>query len=257
MIAEGTKVLLIDSQDKRVIVTASRKIIEVGALGVIDGSKICDSSFGEKLGIGGRDFLIVRPSVRDILRIIERRAQIIVPKDSFLIPMYLDLGAGSKVLEAGVGSGALTIVLLKAVAPSGKVVSYDLREDHAVIAKKNVMLTDNNSIWKLRIGDICTADLEDDFDAVVLDMPNPWDALVNVTGALTIGGQICCYVPNTNQLHQTVAKMEDLGLSDIHAFETLQREMIVHEGGVRPSFDMLGHTGYMVFSRKIRVVRPE
>jgi tRNA (adenine57-N1/adenine58-N1)-methyltransferase len=252
MIQEGTRVLLVDAGGKKVQFVAADKMIEVGGLGVVDGSRVCSSSFGDTIQVGGREFLLLKPSVRDIIGIIQRRAQIIIPKDSFQIPLHLDLGCGSTVIEGGVGSGALAVVLLKAVGPSGKVYSFDTRNDHADLAKKNVAMAENSACWELRIEDICTADLPKDVDAAVLDIPNPWDALDNISAAVRIGGHVCCYVPNANQLNDCVRKMRDAGLGEVTSFETLQREMIVHDGGVRPSFEMLGHTGYLAFGRKMK-----
>ncbi|OGS57024.1 MAG: hypothetical protein A3K60_04095 [Euryarchaeota archaeon RBG_19FT_COMBO_56_21] len=252
MIPEGTQVMLIDASGKKHLLKARKQMIEVGGLGVINGDSICGSDYGDALKVGSKEFLICRPSLKDLLGIIERRAQILIPKDSFSIPMHLDLGCGDRVIEGGVGSGALTLVLLRAVGPSGAVHSYEIRKDFAAIAEKNVSLSENAGSWKLHIADICTADLEKEADAGVLDIPNPWDALPNLVKAIRIGGFVCSYVPNVNQLEATVRKMRELGLDEVVAFETLQREMIVHEGGVRPSFDMLGHTGYLAFGRKMR-----
>jgi len=244
--------LLVDQSGKKFVVKVACRMVEVGGLGVVNGNALCESSFGDTMVIGGRQFTILKPSVKDLLGIIERRAQVIIPKDGFMIPFYLDIGHGSKVIEGGVGSGALTVVLLKAVGPTGKVYSYETRKDFADIARRNVALSDNEAAWELKIDDICTAKLETGVDAAVLDIPNPWDAIENIVNAIGIGGHICCYVPNANQLEQAVRKMRDIGLAETIAFETLQREMVVHEGGVRPSFDMLGHTGYLAFGRKMR-----
>lgn len=251
MIAKGSKVLLVDDKGRKHIVTALPEMIEVGGLGVVDGESLCSLSYGDSMRIGGAEFTVMRPSVRDILGIIERRAQIMIPKDSFGIPMYLDVSCGSKIIEGGVGSGALTIVLLKAVGPNGRVCSYETRDDHADLAKRNVQLSENAAVWELRKEDICTAKLDPGFDAAVLDIPNPWDALPNVSTSLRPGACVCCYVPNVNQLDSTVRRMREIGLDEVLSFETIQREMIVHEGGVRPSFDMLGHTGYLAFGRKM------
>lgn len=252
MIQEGAKVLLLDRSGRKFIVKAARHMMEVGGLGVIDGKALCDAAYGDEIKVGGQVFVVLRPSVKDLLSMLERRAQIIIPKDSFMIPLHLDLGSGGRVIEGGVGSGALTVVLLKAVGPTGKVYSYENREDFAEIARRNIALTDNEEAWELKVGDICTAKLEQGVDAALLDIPNPWDALANVMSSLRVGGYVGCYVPNANQLESTVRKMRELGFSEIVSFETLQREMVVHEGGVRPSFDMLGHTGYLAFGRKMR-----
>jgi tRNA (adenine57-N1/adenine58-N1)-methyltransferase len=252
MIEEGTRVLLVDAGGRKAQLVAAKRMIEVGGLGVVDGGRVCSSSFGDMIQVGGREFLLLRPSIRDIVGMIERRAQIMIPKDSFQIPLNLDLGCGSVVVEGGVGSGALAVVLLKAVGPSGKVYSYETRKDHADLAKKNVATAENSACWELRLEDICTAELPKGVDAVVLDIPNPWDAVENISKAIKIGGHVCCYVPNANQLSDCVRKMRESGLGEVVSFETLQREMIIHEGGVRPSFEMLGHTGYLAFGRKMK-----
>jgi len=251
MIEEGTKVLLVDSDGKRFILTAASRMLEVSRLGVIDGTAICNSTFGDRMRVGEREFVLLRPSIRDLLGLIERRAQIMVPKDSFLVPFYLDISAGSNIVEGGVGSAALTLVLLKSVAPSGKVYSFDNREEHAAVARKNVAMSPHSSCWELRIADICTVDLPKDVDAAVLDIPNPWDAVENVVESLRIGGHLCVYVPNANQLDLAMRKIRACGLSEAISFETIHRDMVVHEGGVRPSFEMLGHTGYLAFARKL------
>jgi tRNA (adenine57-N1/adenine58-N1)-methyltransferase len=252
LIPEGTRVMLIDERGTRHFVVAERKMIEVRGLGAIDGSALCESSIGGSITVAGRLFDVIRPSTKDILASMERRAQTVSPKDSFQIPMHMDLGCGSRVAEAGAGSGALTIVLLKAVAPEGAVYTYEVRDDHAKVAERNVRRSENAGCWHLRMGDVCEGIQERDLDGVVLDIPNPWDALEAASSALRPGGHVCCYVPNANQLETAVKGMRTIGLRDVFAFETLQREMTVHERGVRPSSDMMGHTGYLAFARKIR-----
>jgi tRNA (adenine57-N1/adenine58-N1)-methyltransferase len=251
MISQGTKVLLLTKGGRKFIAKADKGMIDVPGLGVIDGDALSGSSYGDHIRIGAQELIVLKPSVKDLLSMVERKAQIMIPKDSFLIPMHLDISCGSRVVEGGVGSGALTLVLLKAVAPSGQVISYELRKDHADLAKRNVAMTDLEKCWELKLGDICSAKLGEDIDAAVLDIPNPWDAIENVNRALKVGGHICCYIPNANQLADAVKKMREVGFSEITSIETIQREMVVHEGGVRPSFDSLGHTGYLAFGRKM------
>lgn len=252
MIAEGTRVIIADESGRKFAVRLERRMLDVPGLGVVDGSALADTGFGREVTIGTRVLVMLRPSLKDNLGMIERKAQIITSKDSFIIPPHLDVGCGSRVLEAGAGSAGLTVVLLKAVGPQGKVYSYEMREDFAATARRNVATAENASSWELMIADICTADLPREVDAAVLDMPNPWDALPNVTSALRVGGHVAVYVPNANQLEAAVKKMRELGLGEVTAFETIQREMVVHEGGVRPSFENLGHTGYLAFARKTR-----
>jgi tRNA (adenine57-N1/adenine58-N1)-methyltransferase len=252
MIEEGSKVLLIDDRGRKHIATAQRGMIDVRGLGVIDGDLLCESGWGDSLSVGENRLLMIEPDVNDILELIERKAQIITPKDSYQIPLRLNLGAGCRVIEGGLGSGALTVVLLRTVAPDGKVFSYELREDHASTARRNIALSEHKECLELRIANICTASLEKDVDAVVLDIPNPWDAMANVCASLKVGGRMCTYVPNINQLEASVRSMRDSGLAEIFSFETLLREISVHPGGVRPCSDMIGHTGYLTFGRKVR-----
>ena len=251
MIAPGLKVLLVSAEGRKHLVKADRGMIEIHGLGVIDGDALCRASFGDAMTIGAQEFTIIRPSIKDLLGMIERKAQVMIPKDSFFVPLHLDISCGSKVIEGGVGSGALTIVLLKTVAPSGRIISYELRKDHADLARRNIAMTGLEDCWDLRLEDICSAELEKEVDAAVIDIPNPWDAIENVKKSLKVGGYLCCYVPNANQLADAVNKMRDAGFLEVVSFETIQREMVVHEGGVRPSFDSLGHTGYLAFGRKI------
>jgi len=251
MIAQGSRVLLVSADGRKFVIKADNGMIEVRGLGVIDGNLLCESSFGRTLRIGALELTILKPSIKDLLGLIERKAQVMIPKDSFMIPLHLDISCGSKVIEGGVGSGAMTLVLLKAVAPEGKVISYENREDHASVARRNVAMSEFGGCWDLRIDDVCKAKLDEDVDAAVIDIPNPWDAVDNVKKAIRVGGYLCCYIPNANQLSDTVKKMRDAGFSEVVSFETIQREMVVHEGGVRPSFESLGHTGYLAFGRKI------
>jgi tRNA (adenine57-N1/adenine58-N1)-methyltransferase len=251
MIAPGLKVLLVSTEGRKHLVKTEKGMIEIQGLGVINGDALCNASFGDSITIGAQVFVIIRPSIKDLLGMMERRAQVMIPKDSFFVPLHLDVSCGSKVIEGGVGSGALTIVLLKSVAPSGKVISYELRKDHADLARRNVAMTGLEDCWDLHLEDVCSTELEKQVDAAVIDIPNPWDAIDNVKKALKVGGYFCCYVPNANQLADVVRKMREAGFFEIISFETIQREMVVHDGGVRPSFDSLGHTGYLAFGRKM------
>ena len=251
MVSEGATVLLVAENGTRYIVKAMRGMIEVRGLGVADGDAICDSSIGDIVTIAGRPFRMIKPSIRDMLAAIERRAQIISPKDGFIIPMYLDIGCGSRVAEAGAGSGAMTLVLLKAVAPDGRVYTYETREDHAAVARRNVSRSGLSGCWDIKIGDICDGISEEELDAAVLDIPEPWMALDVVFGSLRPGGHVGCYVPNANQLERTVKALREKSFTDVTCFETLQREMTVHERGVRPSSEMIGHTAYLAFGRKL------
>jgi tRNA (adenine57-N1/adenine58-N1)-methyltransferase len=250
MLREGDLVYLLDDKGKRHWVTLAKGMVKVPGLGVLDSSRLIGREEGSRLELGGAELVALRPGARELMESLERGAQIILPKDAATIILNLDLKPGDAVLESGVGSGSLTTALLNAVGPDGVVISVELREDFAAKARRNVQRSPYAKAWDLRLGDIARIPLEGKVDAVVLDIPAPHDALENVGTLLRPGGRLCAYVPNTNQLESTVRALRGRGYVEVEAMENLQRRMEVHEAGVRPSYETLGHTGYLVFARR-------
>lgn len=244
-------VLLIDEKGKRYIAKLDGEMTEIPGLGTIRTELLRGSLKAGTFSLGGRTVKVRTASVDDIISTITRKAQMLTSKDIALIIHHCDIRGGSVVVEGGVGSGALTIALLSRVGKEGKVTTYELREDFASIAKHNISLADLNDRWTLKIGDIRLKIDEENVDSVVVDIPVPWECVSIAEKSLRIGGFFSAFVPNVNQMENTVQELRKHKFEDIRAIETLQREMIVHEGGVRPSFDMLGHTGYLVFARRI------
>ena len=181
---------------------------------------------------------------------LDRGAQIITPKDAASILYYCDVRAGSVVLEVGAGSGGLTTALTRAVAPNGRVHTVEFKEENAERALKNLKRTGLDAYWSYQIGDARDANVDMVADALIMDMPDPENALDNLSPCLRPGGRICAYIPNTNQLELVVNALRERDFCDVFAIEIMQREMEVHKGGVRPSYEMLGHTGYIVYGRK-------
>ena len=250
MFKENEYVFLADGKGNRHWLRLSEGMMKISSLGTIDGSKIMAMDDGQTFRIAGKEFTVFRPGTVDLMTSVERGAQIIHAKDAATIIMNCDIRAGRTVIEIGAGSGALTTALLKAVAPSGKVHTIELREDYAERALKNIKRADLERYWSHQIGDAKTARSDIVADALVMDMPDPWLALGNLYGNLRSGGYISMYVPNVNQLESSVKGLRERDFADVFALENIQREMEVHAGGVRPSFGTLGHTGYMVFGRK-------
>ena len=201
----------------------------------------------------GDPFLVLRPLLVDYVMSMPRGAQVIYPKDAAQIVHEGDIFPGARVLEAGAGSGALTCSLLRAVGPGGQVVSYELRDDHAEHASRNVatFFGELPANWQLVIADV--ADYTGpEVDRVVLDMLAPWDVLGAVADALVAGGVLMVYVATVTQLSRTVeALREQQCWTEPRAWETLQRGWNVVGLAVRPQHSMRGHTAFLISARKL------
>lgn len=251
MLPEGSLAYLLDEKGKRTWIVLNKGMLKLSGMGVVDGDRLLSSEDGAELTIAGKRFWLLVPGATEMMSSVERGAQVITPKDAATILMELNIKSGDKVLEAGVGSAALSIALLNQVRPWGQVISMEIRQEFADKGKKNIEKAGLSEGWHLHIGDVRKDRLDIVVDAVVLDMPDPWDAVENVSSMLRNGGRFCSYVPNTNQLERVVRQLHSSGFVEVRCFENMQREMVVHEMGVRPSYDMLGHTGYLVFARKV------
>ena len=250
-VGKNETVVLIDESYKRYFVNTEGKTDKIRGVGVFDPKILVGKEFGKQVEIGSKKFWVLKPSVMDKLIGLKRKAQIILPKDISHIILYCSIQSGYNVLEVGVGSGSLTTALASIVAPKGKVVSYDIREDFIEHALKNLKTTGLGKYVKILEKDVTKGISEKNLDAIILDIPNPWDAVGHAYKALKVGGYLCCYSPLVSQLEQTVNEMRKHNFIEIKTFENIQREMIVGERGTRPSFNMLGHTGYLTFARKV------
>jgi tRNA (adenine57-N1/adenine58-N1)-methyltransferase len=216
-------------------------------IGLPDGSVVKSAN--------GDPFLVLRPLLVDYVMSMPRGAQVIYPKDSAQIIHEGDIFPGARVLEAGAGSGALTLSLLRAVGPEGRVISYELRDDHAVHARANVEsfvghLPDN---WQLVMGDVADCDMAaGSIGRVVLDMLAPWEVLDTVSRVLIAGGVLVIYVATVTQLSEVVeALRKQQCWTEPRAWETLQRGWNVVGLAVRPQHAMRGHTAFLVTARRL------
>jgi len=203
----------------------------------------------------GALFLALRPLLVDYTMSMPRGPQVIYPKDAAQIVHEGDIFPGARVLEAGAGSGALTLSLLRAVGPDGQVISYDQRADHAEHARRNVTnfyghAPDN---WQLIIGDVADSELlAGSVDRAVLDMLAPWDVLDAVSRLVIAGGVLVIYVATVTQLSTAVeAVRAQQCWTEPRAWETLQRGWNVVGLAVRPQHSMRGHTAFLVTSRRL------
>ena len=227
--------------------------------GIVSHDSVIGSPEGSVVkASGGDEFLVLRPLLIDYVMSMPRGAQVIYPKDAAQIIHEGDVFPGARVLEAGAGSGALTCSLLRAVGPSGRVISYEVRDDHAVHARRNVatFFGAEPENWDLVVADVNeAADSglgEASVDRVVLDMLAPWDVLDAVARLLVPGGVLIVYVATVTQLSRTVeALREQQCWTEPRSWESLQRGWNVVGLAVRPQHNMRGHTAFLISARRL------
>jgi tRNA (adenine57-N1/adenine58-N1)-methyltransferase catalytic subunit len=201
----------------------------------------------------GDQFLVLRPLLVDYVMSMPRGAQVIYPKDAAQIVHEGDIFPGARVLEAGAGSGALTCSLLRAVGPTGTVISYEVRDDHAVHAERNVetFFGERPDNWNLVIADLNDYD-GPEVDRVVLDMLSPEEVLGTVSRALVAGGVLMIYVATVTQLSRVVEALRDQKCwTEPRAWESMNRGWYVVGLAVRPQHSMRGHTAFLISARKL------
>ncbi|MFN8196133.1 MAG: tRNA (adenine-N1)-methyltransferase [Nocardioidaceae bacterium] len=204
----------------------------------------------------GGTYLVFRPLLSEFVVSMPRGAAVIYPKDSAQIVALADIFPGARVVEAGVGSGALTCSLLRAVGPDGRVSSFERRQEFADVATRNVtqFFGGHHPAWSLTVGDLAEAlpASGERADRVILDMLAPWECVDAVADALTPGGIVCVYVATTTQLSRVVETLRAHGgFTEPHAWESLVRDWHVEGLAVRPGHSMQGHTAFLVTARRM------
>ncbi|MGZ3146773.1 tRNA (adenine-N1)-methyltransferase [Lentzea chajnantorensis] len=202
--------------------------------------------------VGGTNFLALRPLLPDYVLSMPRGAQVIYPKDAAQICMYGDIFPGARVLEAGAGSGALSCSLLRAVGEKGSVQSYEVRDDHAVHAIRNVetFFGERPGNWSITVDDV--KNHEGEVDRVILDMLSPWEVLPTVAKNLIPGGVLVVYVATTTQLSVITEALREMTCwTEPHAWETLVRPWHVVGLAVRPEHRMIAHTAFLLTTRRL------
>lgn len=253
----GERVLLVDSKERRYLVTLATGKQFHSHLGSLEHDDLIGGPEGVAVRTtGGSPVIAFRPTLSDYVLKMKRGAQVIYPKDIGLILMYADIGPGATVVEAGTGSGSLTLALARGVGTEGRVISYEIRDDHLDQARENISAWYESSGGKpenveLRLGDIFEGIPETDVDRMVLDMPEPWRAVGLATESLAPGGILCCYLPTIPQVSQTVETMRRGGFSFLDTFEGLVRTWNIEGQSVRPDHRMVAHTGFIITGRKL------
>jgi len=249
---ENDLVLLIAPRGKRYIVQLKAGAVLQTHVGVVRH----DDLIGQPLGRYttshvGRSFLVLEPSTHDLIVNIRRHGQIIYPKESGFILLKMNIFSGRRVIEAGSGSGGLTLALARAVAPAGRVYSYDNRPDMQHLAIRNIQQAGLSDWVEFKERDIRDGFDEQDVDALFLDVRTPADYLEQARQALRLGGFLGCLVPTTNQVVALLDGLNAWSFAEIEVVELLLREYKPVSERLRPADTMVGHTGYLVFARKV------
>lgn len=201
----------------------------------------------------GGQYQVFRPLLSEYVVSMPRGAAIVYPKDAAHIVTMADVFPGSRVVEAGAGSGALTLYLLRAVGADGHVSSYEVRADFAEVARRNVeQVAGPDAPWSLTVGDVRELIVEDEIDRLILDMVDPWTCVPLAAERLVPGGIVCAYVATTTQLSLFVETLRaDGGFTEPHAWETSMRDWHLEGLAVRPVHGSVGHTAFLVTARRM------
>ena len=204
----------------------------------------------------GYKFYVLKPLPSDYVIYMSRKTQIIYPEDAGLILVYSGIGPGSKVIEAGCGSGSLTCILGNYIRPNGYVFSYDIRKKSLKRAQSNVLKAKLQDFVSIQYGDILTDDLgHTNVDSVVLDMAQPWRAIEKIKGYLKLSGTLVSFSPTIEQVKKTTTALQENSFYEINTYELIKRKYQVKENATHPEVRMIGHTGYMTFARKINDIK--
>lgn len=258
LLTEHDAVLFIDRKARRYLklLRPGQKIIIRGEIrseelyGLEEGSRVKLSS--------GETFLVLRPTYADLIPHLPRAAQVIYPKDTGPLLVWGDVYPGATVIEGGVGAGAFTIALLRAVGPQGRVISYELREDFAMRARRNVAdFLGSAPQWELKLRDLYQGFDEIGVDRLFIDLPEPGRALEVVARALRPGGVFVAYVPTAVQLKDTVEALQQrTDFAEIESFEVLLRNWQVKGMSVRPVHQMVAHSAFIIVARRLAPAVP-
>ena len=227
--------------------------------GAVQGSRLGqlrhDDFVGREFGAvvqshSGESFALLRPTLGEYTRRIKRNTQIVYPKEAGFLVMHLNLGPGATVVECGTGSGSLTCVFAHFVGPTGRVCTYDRREDFSELARKNAERWGVADRITFKVRSLDEGFDERDADAVFLDLPNPWDYIAAAKEALGSGNRLAILVPTTNQIERTLDALREHHFADPQVMELMLRYLKTDPRRIRPEDMMVGHTGYLIFASK-------
>ena len=246
----GERIMLVDAKERRYLVTMVEGASFHTHAGIVSHDDIIGADEGNVVvGSTGRNFLVLRPTLADVVVKMPRGAQVIYPKDLGAILIAADIGPGMRVLEAGVGSGALSMTLLRAGV---SLLGYEIREDFATHARKNVVAMLGDDIdYTIEIRDVTEGIEERGLDRIILDMPEPWKVVEHAAEALRPGGILLAYLPTINQTAQLRQVLDEGSFGMSETTEILRRTWHIEKRSVRPDHRMVAHTGFLTTARRL------
>ena len=241
--------MILDERGKKYILKPGAEF--QSDLGIVKADVLDNAQIGDEVKSHlDHSFKIVKPNVNDFIDLMERRCSILIKKDIGQVLAHTGLGAGSRVVDAGTGAGAIALHFGNVVGLEGKVFTYEVREDSAKVARRNI---DNFGITNIEVKNknIKEGIDEDNIDLIFLDLPKPFEIFEEVMESLNVGGWLAVYAPYIDQAETSYRVAKKLGFYDIEIIETLERGLEVRTQGVRPKTRMVGHSGYLLFARKL------
>ena len=241
--------MILDERGKKYILKPGAEF--QSDLGIVKADVLDNAQIGDEVKSHlDHSFKIVKPNVNDFIDLMERRCSILIKKDIGQVLAHTGLGAGSRVVDAGTGAGAIALHFGNVVGLQGKVFTYEVREDFAEVARRNI---DNFGITNIEVKNknIKEGIDEDNIDLLFLALPKPFEIFEEVMESLNVGGWLAVYAPYIDQAETSYRVAKKLGFYDIEIIETLERGLEVRTQGVRPKTRMVGHSGYLLFARKL------
>ena len=199
----------------------------------------------------GISFYVIKPLIRDRILKTDRKTQVLYPKDISYILLQMGIGPGSRIVEAGTGSGALTMAMANIVRPDGMIYSYDINPKFQKVASRNIERSGLEDYVELKIGNITLGIDERGVDGVILDMATPWMVVPHVYESLGGSGMFLSFSPTIEQVIKTVAAIHEYPFIEVETIELMLRNITVAENRTRPQTQMIGHSGYLTSARKI------
>jgi len=251
----GDIILLLDPEGKRIVTRLTPKQRVDSHLGFIKHETFLEYEYGTRIPTQlGEGFIMLQPSTVDLVMNVSRATQILYPKDIGYLLMKMNIHPGMRVVEAGTGSGAMTLVLARMVQPLGQVYSYEEREEPQLNARKNIARAGLTSFVEFRVRDIRAGFDERDADALFLDVREPWLFLAQAHAAMKPGGFFGAFVPTTNQVSEMLSEFDRMSnWVNVQVSEILERQYKTNADRLRPDDRMIAHTGYLLSARPVSV----